>query len=173
MTDAIKDMKLYTHFERVDRELLALGKEPGSKLEPSELYSFDHMNYYGTDAVANGVKTCKLDKDSKVLISVQVWWSGRYISTESGANVVALELQEDAAKALEYTTRCGTSNIRHVCADFITCDLEEVGLGKESFDAIVSCWLFSTLMRSRSFLIEPQVFVRRVGIFMWGFLYEE
>ena len=141
-TDAIKDMKLYTHFERVDRELLALGKEPGSKLEPSELYNFDHMNYYGTDAVANGVKTCKLDKDSKVLdLGSGLGGPARYISTESGASVVALELQEDCSKkALEYTTRCGISNISHVCADFITCDLEEMGLGKESLDAIVS-WL--------------------------------
>ncbi len=168
--DPIKDMKLYTHLERVDRELKAQGKEDGSKLEPGDLYKFDHMNYYGTDAVANGIKMCNLNDDSLVLdLGSGLGGPARFIATESGANVVALELQEDCSKkALEYTTRCGISKISHVCADFISCDLEEVGLAKESLDAIMS-WLVILHIDEKQKLFDRCASLSKKG----GYLYVE
>ena len=169
-TDAIKDMKLYTHFERVDRELLASGKEADSRLEPNELYKYDHMNYYGTDAVANGIRMCSIDKASRVLdLGSGLGGPARFISSESGASVTALELQEDCSnKAKEYTDRCGITNITHVCADFNSCDLDAMGLGKESFDAIVS-WLVILHIDEKKQLFDRAASLCKKG----GFLYIE
>ena len=51
---AIKTMKLYSHFERVDNELRAKGFKDGDSLTLEALQNYDHMNYRGQE----GVRVC-------------------------------------------------------------------------------------------------------------------
>ena len=170
LSNDIKDMKLYTHFERVDRELLAQGKKSEDKLDPKELYKYDHMNYYGTSAVADGIQMCCIDESCQVLdLGSGLGGPARFISCTSGAKVTALELQEDCSeKAKEYTDRCGISNIRHVCTDFTSCDFKSMGLDEESFDAIVS-WLVILHIDNKQEVFDRAASLCKKG----GYLYIE
>ena len=136
----IKEMQLYNHFERVDRELARAGKKPGCALSAEDLYALDHMNYYGTQAVDTAIQMCGIGKGAKVLdIGSGLGGPARYMAS-AGAVVTAVELQEDChAKAEEYSKRCGlASSVRHVCANFVTCARDTVLAN--AYDCVTS-WL--------------------------------
>ncbi len=138
--EAIKDMKLYHHFERVDKELNLLDKE---SLDASDIYPFDHMNYHNTEAVQNAIDKCSISSSSKVLdIGSGLGGPARYMVSTASCNVVALELQTDCSnKAKEYTERCGlSSSINHMTTNFVECDLAADGLLDNHFDVLTS-WL--------------------------------
>ena len=47
----IKSMKLYTHVERIYRELGELGKTIDDPLSVDEISAFDQLHYHGTHAL--------------------------------------------------------------------------------------------------------------------------
>jgi len=134
----IKSMKLYNHVDRIYKELKELGKNNSEPLLVEELTNFDQLHYHGTEAVDFAIKKLGIDSNMKILeIGSGIGGPSRYIANETGATVIALELQSDQNKiALDLTERCGLSKkVKHVCGDFLTYDWK----GKK-FDAIVS-WL--------------------------------
>ena len=134
----IKSMKLYNHVDRIYNELKELGKNDSESLLVEELTNFDQLHYHGTEAVDFSIKKLGINSNMTILeIGSGIGGPARYIANETGANVIALELQPDQNEiALNLTERCGLSkNVKHVCGDFLTYDCE----GKK-FDAIVS-WL--------------------------------
>ena len=140
----IKTMKLYHHFERVDNELRHAGFKDDDKLRPEDLFAFDNMNYYGTEAVQNAIDCCKIDQNCKVLdIGSGLGGPARFMASKTGCEVFALELQEDCSrKAFEYTERCTmTENIHHITDDFLRCDLEHTGT--RAIDTSYVCTSFS------------------------------
>lgn len=162
---AIKTMKLYAHFERVDRELAEMGFAEGSTVKAEDIFAFDHMNYYGIDAVQNAITTCGITEGSKVLdIGSGLGGPARFIHLKTKAEVVAVELQEDCSdKAQEYTTRCGMGEkIKHICADMVTCDMPALGLNAGSFDFLVS-WLVILHIEQKKTLFERAALVTKPG----------
>ena len=64
---AIKTMKLYSHFERVDNELRAKGFKDGDSLTLEALQNYDHMNYRGQEGVRVCINQCQIGANSCVL----------------------------------------------------------------------------------------------------------
>ena len=134
----IKSMKLYNHVDRIYNELNELGKNHSEPLLVKELINFDQLHYHGTEAVDFSIKKLGINSEMTILeIGSGIGGPARYIANETGATVIALELQSDQNEiALNLTKRCGLSNkVKHVCGDFLTYNWK----GKK-FDAIVS-WL--------------------------------
>ena len=134
----IKSMKLYNHVDRIYNELKELGKNDSEPLLVEDLINFDQLHYHGTEAVDFSIKKLGINSNMTILeIGSGIGGPARYIANETGATVIALELQSDQNEiALDLTERCKLSKkVKHVCGDFLTYDWE----GKK-FDAIVS-WL--------------------------------
>ena len=137
----IKSMKLYNNVDRIYNELKELGKTDSDPLhvdEFSNIEFFDQLHYHGTKAVDFCIKKLNIDSNMLILeIGSGIGGPARHIANETGATVIALELQPDQNKlASDLTGRCRLSEkVIHVCGDFLTHDWE----GKK-FDAIVS-WL--------------------------------
>ena len=165
MGDDIKCMKLYSHLERVDRELAEMGFTKESELKAQDIFAYDHMNYYGTEAVQAAITACGIKKTSKILdIGSGLGGPARFIHLQTGAGVVALELQDDCnRKAQEYTTRCGMGEkIEHICTDFVNCDLSSHGLNEGIFDFVVS-WLVILHIEQKKALFDRVAFVTSPG----------
>lgn len=155
----IKSMKLYNNVDRIFNEIRELGKSDSDPLLVEELTNFDQLHYYGTEAIDFSIKKLGINSDMLILeIGSGIGGPARYIANETGATVIALELQEDQNKlAADLTERCGLSKqVIHVCGDFLTYDWH----GK-TFDAIVS-WLtlyhileHKTLLQKCFDLINP------------------
>ena len=158
----IKSMKLYNHIDRIYNELKELGKTDSDPLhvdEFSNIEFFDQLHYHGTKAVDFCIKKLNIDSSMLILeIGSGIGGPARHIANETGATVIALELQPDQNKlASDLTGRCGLSEkVIHVCGDFLTHDWE----GKK-FDAIVS-WLalyhiedHNTLLQKSFDLLNP------------------
>lgn len=134
---AIKTMKLYTHVERVERELKAKGQANGP-LEPSDLVSMDQLHYGGTQAVDEAMRELAINSDDHILdVGAGLGGPARHMANEIGCAVTAVELQPDLdALGQALTERCGLSeHITHHCGDILDTDLPEA-----KFDAMVS-WL--------------------------------
>ena len=159
---SIKSMKLYNHVNRVYNELKELGKTNSDSLhvdEFSNIEFFDQLHYHGTKAVDFCIKKLNIDSSMSILeIGSGIGGPARHIANETGATVIALELQPDQNKlASDLTRRCRLSDkVIHVCGDFLTYDWH----GKK-FDAIVS-WLalyhiedHDTLLQKSFDLLNP------------------
>ena len=134
----IKTMQLYTHVERVQRELAELGLAPDAMLSPELLEPLDQLHYGGCAAVDAAIEPLALDADSRVLeIGSGLGGPARRLAAETGCRVTALELQPDLNQcASDLTRRCGLGDqVEHVCGDAL--DIEPAGA---PFDAVVS-WL--------------------------------
>ena len=134
----LKSMPLYRDVDRIYNELLAAGLDNQKKLSVADLVPFDQYHYHGTDAVDVAIASLGINSKDRVLeIGSGIGGPCRYIAANTGARVIALELQPDLNDtARDLTRRCGLSDgIEHVCADVL-----EYSPADTQFDVIVS-WL--------------------------------
>ncbi len=136
--DAIGSMPLYTHLERIDKGLAAVGIGPRDSIRPDQLFPLDQLHYHGTDAIRAASELLGLGPASRVLdIGAGVGGPARYLAHTTGCHVTALELQPELhAIGEDLTRRCGLAGrVSHVCADALTHPISDA-----AFDAVVS-WL--------------------------------
>jgi len=142
--DGIKTMKLYTHVERIQREVESRFKSE-SIIDPIALSQIDCMNYEGNDAIQDVIQSIQLNSSSKVL-DVGSGFGGvaRVLSALSECTTVAMELQSDIHQCAEdLTRRCNLSElVKHVQGDILNYDLNKLGDGPSSFDGLVSFLVF-------------------------------
>ena len=147
----IKGMKLYHHTHRVMNELRELGKNETEALRVDELTGFDQLHYHGSEAVDEAIRAAGINERSTVLeIGSGLGGPARYLASATGAEVTALELQEDHhLMASSLTERCGFGgSVKHLCGDFLTHPWDG-----ERFQAIVS-WLARYHIAQREVLLE-------------------
>lgn len=162
----IKSMKLYNYVDRIFNELRELGKTDSEPLLVEELTNFDQLHYYGTEAVDFSIKELGINSNMSILeIGSGIGGPARHIANETGATVIALELQPDQNKlASDLTERCGLAKkVIHVCGDFLTHNWH----GKK-FDAIVS-WLTLYHILEHEILLQKCFDILNPG----GFFYVE
>ncbi len=140
MTDsvAIESIPLYTHLDRVNSVLAALGIGPADPLRPEQLFPLDQWHYHGTDAIRAAAERLGLGPASRVLeIGSGIGGPARYLAHTTGCQVTALELQPKVhAIAADLTQRCGLSGrVLHLCGDALRHPIADA-----AFDAAVS-WL--------------------------------
>lgn len=134
--DSIKNMKLYSSLDRVDRGLAALGYGPEASLPIDTLVKLDQLHYHGTDAVDLAIEAARINQDSRVLdIGSGYGGPARWIAHRTGACVDAVELQPDLnAFAANLTRRVGLNDhVSHVEGDILSAPLEA-----EHYNAAVS-----------------------------------
>jgi cyclopropane fatty-acyl-phospholipid synthase-like methyltransferase len=135
---AIESIPLYTHLDRINSALAALGVGAGDPIRPEQLFALDQWHYHGTDAIRAAAERLGLGPASRVLeIGSGIGGPARYLAHTTGCQVTALELQRKVhALAAELTERCGLAErVLHQCGDALTCPIWAAG-----FDAVVS-WL--------------------------------
>src|SRR6056300_1066703 len=127
--DGIKTMKLYSHVERIQREVERCGMLNSDSIDPIALSEIDCMHYEGNDAIDDVVKAMGLDSSKKVL-DVGSGFGGvaRVLSSSSKCTTVALELQSDIHQLAEdLTRRCNLSDlVQHVQGDILNYDLSKL-----------------------------------------------
>ena len=149
--DGIKSMKLYTHVERIFRELGEMGKTVNDPLGVDDLSAFDQLHYHGTHALDVAMAMVGIDGEPRWLeIGSGLGGPARYIAAYSDARVTALELQPDQHEvASGLTARCGLDGkVEHLRGNFLEFEREP-----DSFDAIVS-WLALYHIPERPRLLE-------------------
>lgn len=138
MSDHIKSMQLYPRAERIYAELEALGYGAGAPVPVDVLNKFDQLHYHGTEALDAAIASCGMASGQTVL-EVGSGWGGcaRYLAQSSGADLHAVELQQDYhTVAADLTARAGLDpRVSHINADFLDVALPEAG-----YDHAVS-WL--------------------------------
>ena len=135
---AIGSMPLYTHLERVERALAALGIGRGDPIRPEQLFAIDQWHYHGTDAIRAAAEALALGPASRVLdVGSGIGGPARYLAYTTGCHVTALELQPELHEiGVDLSRRSGlAAQVTHLCADALTCPLPVA-----EFDAVVS-WL--------------------------------
>jgi sarcosine/dimethylglycine N-methyltransferase len=135
---AIESIPLYTHLDRINSGLAALGIGVADPIRPEQLFALDQWHYHGTDAIRAAAERLDLGAASRVLeVGSGIGGPARYLAHATGCQVTALELQPKVhALAAELTRRCGLGGRgRHVCGDALLWPMEDAG-----FDAVVS-WL--------------------------------
>ncbi len=134
----IKSMKLYTHVQRIFRELGEMGKTLDDPLSVDDLSEFDQLHYHGTQALDVAMAMIGIDEGGRWLeIGSGLGGPARYLAAYGGLQVTALELQADQHKvASNLTARCGLEHqVEHVWGDFLDYEAPP-----GSYDAVVS-WL--------------------------------
>jgi cyclopropane fatty-acyl-phospholipid synthase-like methyltransferase len=135
---AIESIPLYTHLDRINSGLAALGIGIGDPIRPEQLFALDQWHYHGTDAIRAAAERIGLGPASRVLeIGSGIGGPARYLAHTTGCHVTALELQLKVhSLAAELTQRCALAgSVLHVCGDALLWPMEDAG-----FDAVVS-WL--------------------------------
>jgi sarcosine/dimethylglycine N-methyltransferase len=135
---AISSMPLYTHLDRVEKGLAALGIGPGESIRPEQLFAIDQWHYHGTDAIRAAAEALQLGPASRVLdIGSGIGGPARYLAHTTGCHVTALELQPELHRiGVDLTRRAGLAGqVTHLCGDALTYPLPV-----SDFDAAVS-WL--------------------------------
>lgn len=136
-------MKLYSHFERVDKELELAGFSAEAPLTAALVGKWDNMNYHGSKAVDHCIKVSHMIKNDVILdCGSGLGGPARYMASEVGAHVTALEMQEDcSSKAESYTRRCSLgAKVTHIHGNFMECDISQIGDGLGSYTLLTS-WL--------------------------------
>ena len=132
-------MKLYTHTDRIYRELQERGLSLDDCLHAeSDLSDLDSWHYLGTSAIRRGLEQARIGENSRVLdVGSGLGGPARLLALWTNCQVEAVELQEDSHEvASKLTERCGLSDrVHHICGDIL-----ELDLPLNSFDALVS-WL--------------------------------
>jgi sarcosine/dimethylglycine N-methyltransferase len=149
---AICSMPLYTHLERVERALAALGIGRGDPIRPEQLFAIDQWHYHGTDAIRAAAEALGLGPASRVLdVGSGIGGPARYLAHTTGCHVTALELQPELHEiGVDLTRRSGLEGqVTHLCGDALTYPLPLA-----EFDAFVS-WLAILHIADR-----PRLFAR-------------
>src|SRR5258708_32478429 len=99
---AIGSMPLYTHLERVERALAALGIGRGDPIRAEQLFAIDQWHYHGTEAIHAAAEALGLGPASRVLdVGSGIGGPARYLAHTTGCPGTALslppELQEFVA----------------------------------------------------------------------------
>jgi sarcosine/dimethylglycine N-methyltransferase len=134
----LASMPLYTHPDRIDKGLAALGIGPDEPVSAEQLFSMDQWHYHGTDAVRAAAERLGLGPGSRVLdVGSGVGGPARFLAHTTGCHVTALELQPALHSiAVDLTQRCGLDErVTHLCGDAL-----DHPLPNGAFDAVVS-WL--------------------------------
>jgi cyclopropane fatty-acyl-phospholipid synthase-like methyltransferase len=134
----IESMPLYTHLDRIERGLAALGIGPTDTVRPEQLFGLDQWHYGGTDAVRSAVEHLRLKSQSRVLdVGSGLGGPARFLAHIAGCHVTALELQPELHKiGSDLTNRCALSDrVTHICGDALTYPIAD-----GTFDAVVR-WL--------------------------------
>jgi cyclopropane fatty-acyl-phospholipid synthase-like methyltransferase len=134
----IGSMPLYTHLERVEKALAALGIGRGDPIRPEQLFAIDQWHYHGTDAIRAAAEALAVGPASRVLdVGSGIGGPARYLAYTTGCHVTALELQPELHEiGVDLTRRSGlAAHVTHLCGDALTCPLPLA-----EFDAVVS-WL--------------------------------
>lgn len=142
--NAIKTMKLYTHVERIQREVKSRFSSE-SVIDPIALSEIDCMHYEGNVAMEDVIQAINLNSSSKVLdIGSGFGGVARVLSAQSKCTTVAMELQSDIHHCAEdLTKRCNLSDlVKHVHGDILNYDLNKLGDGQSTFDGLVSFLVF-------------------------------
>ena len=148
----ISSMPLYTHLERVEKALAALGIGRDDAIRPEQLFAIDQWHYHGTDAIRAAADVLRLGPASRVLdIGSGIGGPARYLAHITGCHVTALELQPELHEiGVDLTRRSGlAAQVTHLCGDALTYPLPLAG-----FDAFVS-WLAILHISDR-----PRLFAR-------------
>jgi SAM-dependent methyltransferase len=134
----IESMPLYTHSDRIDKGLAALGIGPRDSMRPEQLFPLDQWHYNGTEAVRLAAESLDLRSASRVLdIGSGLGGPARFLSYTTGCHVTALELQPQLHEiAANLTQRCDLGErVTHLCGDALNYPIPDA-----AFDAVVS-WL--------------------------------
>ncbi len=157
---AIGSMPLYTHLERVERALAALGIGRGDPIRPEQLFAIDQWHYHGTDAIRAAAEALALGPASRVLdVGSGIGGPARYLAYTTGCHVTALELQPELHEiGVDLSRRSGlAAQVTHLCGDALTCPLPFA-----EFDAVVS-WLAILHIADRSRLFARLARALRAG----------
>jgi sterol 24-C-methyltransferase/phosphoethanolamine N-methyltransferase len=149
---AISSMPLYTHLDRVEKALAALGIGPGESIRPEQLFAIDQWHYHGTDAIRAAAEALGLGPASRVLdVGAGIGGPARYLAHTTGCHVTALELQPELHQiGVDLTRRSALEGrVTHLCGDALTYKLPLA-----EFDAAVS-WLAILHIADR-----PRLFAR-------------
>src|SRR5277367_6364326 len=123
---AIESIPLYTHLDRINSGLAALGIGAGDPIRPEQLFALDQWHYHGTDAVRAASVRLGLGPASRVLdIGAGIGGPARYLAHTTGCHVTAIELQPELhAIGVDLTGRCGLADrVTHLCGDALTVPL--------------------------------------------------
>lgn len=156
----IKTMKLYTHMERVYKELEELHLNDDSiddnknhdkrqLLDPVTLSSIDSLHYCGNQAIHNAIQAVGITASHVVCdIGSGLGGPARMLAHFTHCRVHAYELQADLhATAQVLTRRCGMeAQVSHLQGDFLQQDIRN-----GAYDTIVS-WLAFLHIKDRTAL---------------------
>jgi cyclopropane fatty-acyl-phospholipid synthase-like methyltransferase len=134
----IELMPLYTHLDRIEKGLLALGIGLEDPIQPEQLFLLDQWHYHGTEAVQHAAQVLKLHTVGRVLdVGSGLGGPARFLAHTVGCHLTALELQPNVNRiAADLTRRCGLADlVTHVCGDALSHPL-----GDAESDAVVS-WM--------------------------------
>lgn len=169
----IKTMKLYTHLDRIQRELQDAGlmmmsnnKDTSTAnsdvviLTAEDLSAYDSMHYLGDAAVRQSIVQAGITAHTKILdIGSGFGGPARLLAHwVEGCQVDALELQPDVhQEAAKLTAQCGLSKaVHHYCGNILDLRTETgssvLPLNKQ-YDAIVS-WLVFLHIGNRKKLFQ-------------------
>eukprot|EP00566_Odontella_aurita_P015926 CAMPEP_0113553618 /NCGR_PEP_ID=MMETSP0015_2-20120614/15711_1 /TAXON_ID=2838 /ORGANISM="Odontella" /LENGTH=275 /DNA_ID=CAMNT_0000454703 /DNA_START=116 /DNA_END=943 /DNA_ORIENTATION=- /assembly_acc=CAM_ASM_000160 len=162
-------MKLYSHVERIENELRHRGLGVSSKtLDPEVLSEIDSMHYEGDEGMKAAIAALKLNKDSAVLdVGSGFGGPARILASRTGCSVTALELQRDIHdKAEELTRRCKLDSLaKHMQGNILECDLNMLGNGPGTYDAIVSWLVYLHIADKAALLRKCAEMLKEGGVF--------
>jgi cyclopropane fatty-acyl-phospholipid synthase-like methyltransferase len=156
----IESIPLYTHLDRINSGLAALGIGPADPIRPDQLFALDQWHYHGTDAIRAAAERLGLSPASRVLeIGSGIGGPARFLAHTTGCHVTALELQPSVhAIATDLTQRCGLADrVTHLCGNALSHPIPAA-----SFDAVVS-WLAVLHIPDRKQLYERLARALRPG----------
>ena len=155
------NMKLYTHLDRIYRELAELGLSTGAPTENEQVQGppldihvvneIDSLHYLGNEAMESAVEKAGINETSNVLdVGSGLGGPARYLAHRTHCRIAAMELQPDLSQiASDLTRRCQLSHlVKHVTQDFLHSSATQ-----PSFTTIVS-WLVFLHIGDRSTLFQ-------------------
>ena len=157
---AISSMPLYTHLDRVEKALAALGVGRRDPIRPEQLFAIDQWHYHGTYAIRAAAEALRLGPASRVLdVGSGIGGPARYLAHTTGCHVTALELQPELHQiGVDLTRRSGLAGrVTHLCGDALTYPLPLA-----EFDAAVS-WLAILHISDRRHLFARLARALRAG----------